>query len=701
MKKITLLAFLLATCSLTSSDGAGTDAVVLDRTTHRVKNPIIDFTNVTLSGISGTGLGSVSSVALAAPNVFSISGSPVTTTGTLTLSMANQSANRVWAGPSTGSAAAPTFRALVAADIPDLSATYVSPSGVLALGGFSSITGRIGNANLPLGPQLYDNAGTPKLSLDANARILYASDGTTSQINYLTPGEIAFAGSTYILGDGTLSVAGDAGGIDSAGGVYGSTGSFTTSVSAPAGNFDYVKYPSSATAYFVTQPSSTTYNGTPDPQLNWNYNRDPVTGSRIDNTDFQIRLALEANYNNGSHHFIEYNLDTVSPDLAHSRRWMYLKVIRDNSATPMTGDWQLWGDTFQLGDYLTSGDDTTTTWFSVSHTDATSTNLVLKSIPARSAKLYLNTTDSTGNPGSYTTMVLQRAGVDKWSWTNQGANGDTLSVRNGSAEVYNVAQATGLLTLANNITVTGGTLTLGSTAFTASTIVRPDTATTYTAGIKQTFGANATNAGVRLAGVTADPSTIVAGDLWYRSDTEEWKYRGASTTRTLANLAGTQTLTNKTIDGGSNTLQNINASSITTPWTSANAPVGAPFIASVTGVSLTTANGTDTTVFTVPAGKTFVCTNYYVTLTTVTGYSATNPPTFALVESAGGNNVCAAYAGSTSFSAANKIVGLGPSSGGGFVTAAAASLVKFRVTTATANTSTNITARVDVYGFYY
>ena len=38
--------------------------------------------------------------------------------------LATQTANRVWAGPTTGSAATPTFRALVSADIPDLSGTY-------------------------------------------------------------------------------------------------------------------------------------------------------------------------------------------------------------------------------------------------------------------------------------------------------------------------------------------------------------------------------------------------------------------------------------------------------------------------------------------------------------------------------------------------------------------------------------------------
>lgn len=73
--------------------------------------------------------GTVTSVGLALPNIFTVSGSPVTTSGTLTGALATQSANRVFAGPTTGAAAAPTFRALVSADIPDLSGVYLPLAG--------------------------------------------------------------------------------------------------------------------------------------------------------------------------------------------------------------------------------------------------------------------------------------------------------------------------------------------------------------------------------------------------------------------------------------------------------------------------------------------------------------------------------------------------------------------------------------------
>jgi len=70
----------------------------------------------TLSTASGT----VTSVGLSLPAIFTVSGSPVTTSGTLTAALATQAINTVFAGPSSGSAAAPTFRTLAAADIPNL-----------------------------------------------------------------------------------------------------------------------------------------------------------------------------------------------------------------------------------------------------------------------------------------------------------------------------------------------------------------------------------------------------------------------------------------------------------------------------------------------------------------------------------------------------------------------------------------------------
>jgi hypothetical protein len=75
------------------------------------------------------GAGTVNSVALSMPSEFSVSGSPVTSSGTLAVSRTTQGANLVEAGPASGSAAVPTFRALTAADLPPLGDSMAFQTG--------------------------------------------------------------------------------------------------------------------------------------------------------------------------------------------------------------------------------------------------------------------------------------------------------------------------------------------------------------------------------------------------------------------------------------------------------------------------------------------------------------------------------------------------------------------------------------------
>lgn len=88
--------------------------------------------------------GSVTSVGLALPSIFSVSGSPVTGAGTLTGTLATQTANIVFAGPSSGGAATPTFRALVAADIPTIAASQVTGANLTAASSKVAVTGGTG-----------------------------------------------------------------------------------------------------------------------------------------------------------------------------------------------------------------------------------------------------------------------------------------------------------------------------------------------------------------------------------------------------------------------------------------------------------------------------------------------------------------------------------------------------------------------------
>lgn len=76
------------------------------------------FWNGVLLGTAPAGAGTVTSIGLVAPGIFTVAGSPVVAAGNITLALATQAANLVFVGPAAGAAAVPTFRALVLADLP-------------------------------------------------------------------------------------------------------------------------------------------------------------------------------------------------------------------------------------------------------------------------------------------------------------------------------------------------------------------------------------------------------------------------------------------------------------------------------------------------------------------------------------------------------------------------------------------------------
>jgi hypothetical protein len=142
------------------SSGGGTGLVTSVSVDFEVDGGELNITNALGTGplvrqSAASGSGTVTSVGLALPSIFSVSGTPVESSGTLTGTLAAQAANRVWAGPTTGADAAPTFRALVDADVPnditvDLASTAtVASSGDSATGFFPS--GEIEDARLPSG----------------------------------------------------------------------------------------------------------------------------------------------------------------------------------------------------------------------------------------------------------------------------------------------------------------------------------------------------------------------------------------------------------------------------------------------------------------------------------------------------------------------------------------------------------------------
>lgn len=147
-------------------------------------------------------------------------------------------------------------------------------------------------------------------------------------------------------------------------------------------------------------------------------------------------------------------------------------------------------------------------------------------------------------------ILKYNSGTSSWTCSSTG-----ISSINSDTTAAQTIQGT-----TNQITVntSSGTTTIDV----GSDIIQKDQANTYNAGSKQTVQASGTTAGFAFAGVTADPSSLSSGDLWYRSDLGKLYYRDGTTSRPLVAEALTQTLTGKSMSGASNTFTNIPKSAI-------------------------------------------------------------------------------------------------------------------------------------------
>lgn len=158
------------------------------------------------------GEGTVTSVALSLPSIFSVTGSPITTSGTLTATLASQPANTVFSSPN-GSAGAPSFRSLVAADIPNLDTSKITTgllsverggtgagtlTGVVIGNGISAMTSVAGTAN----QLLRRNAGNTAYEFFTHDFVNQA--GARSAISLTTTGSSGAA--TYSSATGVLNV---------------------------------------------------------------------------------------------------------------------------------------------------------------------------------------------------------------------------------------------------------------------------------------------------------------------------------------------------------------------------------------------------------------------------------------------------------------------------------------------------------------
>ena len=154
---------------------------------------------------SPAGAGTVTSVGLVLPTtIFDIAGSPITASGDITVTLDNQTANRIFAGPTSGGAAAPTFRALVSDDIPELAlGTKTSGNFVASVASAGPITGGAAGSE---GATLTINCPTCVLSSMAGTANEIASTGGTAPVFSISPTfDISGKTSTIPFKSGTLA----------------------------------------------------------------------------------------------------------------------------------------------------------------------------------------------------------------------------------------------------------------------------------------------------------------------------------------------------------------------------------------------------------------------------------------------------------------------------------------------------------------
>jgi len=158
----------------------------------------------------------VTSVALSLPSIMAVTGSPVTTSGTLTGTLTTQAANAIFAGPSSGAGAAPTFRSLTTADIPAMGATItndtttstnVYPLFAAATSG-SLTTVYTGNANYLYKPSTGELTSTAMISsngITLNANTIATSYTIAAGNNGLSAGPVSVStGITVTVSTGSV-----------------------------------------------------------------------------------------------------------------------------------------------------------------------------------------------------------------------------------------------------------------------------------------------------------------------------------------------------------------------------------------------------------------------------------------------------------------------------------------------------------------
>ncbi|CAN5714456.1 hypothetical protein BH10BDE1_BH10BDE1_03600 [soil metagenome] len=134
----------------------------------------------------GSGSGSVTSVGFTAPTELTVTGAPVTSSGTIAVTWAAQMTNKVFAAPD-GSTGTPTFRVLTANDIPSIPWTKITtllPTTLLGYGISDAVKNAGGTPSLQSGADAGKGSATTagRVWIATDTKTIYRDNGTTWDI---------------------------------------------------------------------------------------------------------------------------------------------------------------------------------------------------------------------------------------------------------------------------------------------------------------------------------------------------------------------------------------------------------------------------------------------------------------------------------------------------------------------------------------
>jgi hypothetical protein len=148
-----------------------------------------------------SGGGSVSSVGLTMPADFVVTGSPITTTGTFGITYNTQGQRKVFIGPITGADADPTFRLLLASDLPSTAVSAASYGSASSVATFTvDAQGRLttaGSTTIAITNLQVSGLGTMSTQAASNVAITGGTiDGTTVGATTAAAGTFTTLGAT-------------------------------------------------------------------------------------------------------------------------------------------------------------------------------------------------------------------------------------------------------------------------------------------------------------------------------------------------------------------------------------------------------------------------------------------------------------------------------------------------------------------------